>query len=65
MNATKPQDSSQQQREWLAALFAGLQRTGFTGVVKIHMHAGGIRSARREESIDIDWRNSSYHIPQD
>ena len=53
------QDSSRQnQIEWLAQLFEGMQRNGYTGVVKIHMHAGGIRGARREESIDLDWRGN-------
>lgn len=57
MSATKQQDSSRQiQLEWLEALFYGLQRNGFTGIVKIHMHAGGVRSARREEQLDLDWR---------
>lgn len=59
MHATKPQDSSQRsdaQLAWLAELFAGLQRNGFTGVIKVHMHAGGVRGARREEAIDLDWR---------
>lgn len=54
MNA---QDSShRQQIDWLSELFVGLQQTGFTGVVKIHMHDGGVRGARREEAIDLDWR---------
>ena len=59
------QDSSQQRNEkqrneeqiaWLVALFTGMQRKGWTGVVKIHMHAGGVRGARKEESVDLDWR---------
>ena len=54
------QDSSRyktqkQQLAFLAALFEGLQKEGYTGVIKIHMHSGGIRSARQEQAIDLDW----------
>ena len=57
---TLAQDSSQrktthQQLAFLAAMFEGLHKEGFTGIIKIHMHSGGVRSARREESIDLDW----------
>lgn len=48
--------SNAKQLAWLSDLFAGLQRNGFTGVVKVHIHAGGIRGARKEEAIDLDWR---------
>ena len=59
VNVRLHKDSSQQngkQLEWLVALFTGMQKSGWTGVVKIHVHAGGIRGARKEESVDIDWR---------
>ena len=60
VNVRLHQDSSQQSNEkqlaWLMELFTGMQRKGWTGVVKIHMHAGGVRGARKEESVDIDWR---------
>ena len=57
---TLSQDSSHrkttnQQLAFLVAMFEGLQHDGFTGVIKVHMHSGGVRSARREESIDLDW----------
>ena len=49
------QRSPKQQLAFLAAMFEGLAKEGFTGVIKVHMHDGGIRSARREETIDLDW----------
>ena len=59
INVRLHKDSSQpneKQLEWLVALFTGMQTSGWTGVVKIHVHAGGIRGARKEESVDLDWR---------
>ena len=44
-----------QQLAFLAAMFEGLQKDGFRGVVKVHMHDGGVRGVRREETIDLDW----------
>lgn len=54
------QDSSRRrnpkhQIEFLTALFEGLQKNGYTGVVKVHIHAGGVRGVRQEQSIDLDW----------
>lgn len=51
----RPTKTKDEQLAFLAAMFEGLQKDGYTGVIKIHMHSGGIRSARREESIDLDW----------
>lgn len=47
--------TTKQQLAFLAAMLEGLQKSGFTGVIKIHMHSGGVRGARKEESIDMDW----------
>lgn len=52
---TPTQDSARRQLAFLAAMFEGLQKNGFTGVVKIHVHAGGVRAVRQEQAIDLDW----------
>jgi hypothetical protein len=53
---TPDKDKVTKQREFLAALFDGLAKNGFTGVVKVHIHAGGVRGIRQEEAIDLGWR---------
>ena len=49
-------DKATKQRDFLIALFDGLAKNGFTGVIKVHIHAGGVRGIRQEEAIDLGWR---------
>jgi hypothetical protein len=52
----KASDKTPEQKlAFLTALFAGLQKEGFRGVVHIHLHDGGVRGIRKEEAIDLDW----------